>query len=116
PAAQVLERVPHDHALRVPERRARRVLGEMEEVELAPEPAVVAALGLLEPLEVRVEVVLRVEGGAVDAGELRLRRVPAPVGAGEAGELDRLDRLRVLEVRATAEVGEVALRIEGGVS
>ena len=115
-ATEVLEGVPDHHALRVPERRAGRVLGQVEEVELAPEPAVVAAPRLLEPLQVGVEVGLRVEGGAVDAGELRLRRVAAPVGAGEAGELDRLDRLRVLEVRAAAEVGEVALRVKRDVA
>ena len=40
--AQVLERVPDHHALRVPERRARRALVEVEEVELHAEPAVVA--------------------------------------------------------------------------
>ena len=84
----------------------------MEEVELRAEPAVVALARLLEPLEVGVEVGLRVERGAVDAGEQRVVLVAAPVGAGEAGELERLDRLRVLQVRAAAEVGEVALRVE----
>ena len=34
-AAQILERVPDHHAFRMPERRPGRVLGEMEEVELA---------------------------------------------------------------------------------
>ena len=67
---------------------------------------------LLEPLEVRVEVGLRVERRAVDAGQLRVALVAAPVGAREAGELERLDRRRVLQVRAAAEVGEVALRVE----
>ena len=111
-AAEVLERVPDHHALRVPERRPRRVVGEVEEVELRPEPAVVARARLLEPLEVRVEIVLRVERGAVDPGQLRVLLVAAPVRAREAGQLDRLDRLRVLQVRAAAEVGEVALRVE----
>src|SRR5439155_26930002 len=46
--AQVLEAVPDHHPLRVPERRARRVLLEVKEVELDAEPAVVAALRLLE--------------------------------------------------------------------
>ena len=76
----------------------------------------VAALRLLEPLQVRVEVGLREEGRAVDPRQLRVLLVAAPVRAGEAGELDRLDRLRVLEVRAAAEVGEVALRVERDVS
>ncbi len=86
------------------------MLREMEEVELRPDAAVVAGARLLEPLEVRVEVGLRVERGAVDAGQLGVVLVAAPVGAGEPGQLERLDRLRVLEVRTVAEVGEVALR------
>ena len=110
--AEVLEHVPDDHALGVPERHPRRVVGEVEEVELRPQPAVVAALRLLEALEVRVEVGLRVEGRAVDARQLLVVLVAAPVRAGEARQLDRLDRLRVLEMRAAAEVGEVALRVE----
>ena len=60
------------------------MLGEVEEVELDAEPAVVALLRLLEPLEVGVEIGLGVEGGAVDPGQLRVVLVAAPVGAGEA--------------------------------
>ena len=85
----------------------------MEEVQLQAEPAVVAGARLLEPLQVGVEVVLAVEGRAVDARQLLVLLVTAPVGAGEAGQLERLDRLRVLQVRAAAEVGELALRVEG---
>src|SRR5438105_3760402 len=73
----------------------------------------IALLRLLDPLEVRLEVVLRIEGSPVDPRELRVLLVAAPVGAGEPGQLERLDRLRVLEVRAAAEIGEVALRVEG---
>ena len=112
PPPQVLELVPDHHSLRVPERRPGRLLGEVEEVELAAEPAVVARLRLLEPLEIRVEVGLRVEGGAVDPGQLGVLLVAAPVGARERGQLDRLDRLRVLQVRAAAEVRELALRVQ----
>ena len=68
--AQVLERVEDRHPLRMPERRARRVLVEVEEVELRPEPAVVALLRLLEQLEARVEVLLAEERGAVDPRQL----------------------------------------------
>jgi hypothetical protein len=83
------------------------VLVEVEEVELLPEHAMVALASFLQSREVRVEVLLRVEGGAIDPGELRVRRVAAPVGAGQAGQLQRLDRLRVLQVRAATEIGEV---------
>src|SRR5262249_56836223 len=96
PAPQILELVPDDHPLRMPERRARRVLAEAEEVELAAEAAVVAPARLLDAREVGVEGCLRVEGRAVDARQLRLRRVAAPVGAGEPRQLERPDRLRVL--------------------
>src|SRR5581483_9147108 len=59
---------------------------------------------------------LRVEGGAVDAGELLVLLVAAPVRAGEPGQLERLDRLRVLQVRPAAEVGEVLLLVQGDVA
>jgi hypothetical protein len=85
----------------------------VEEVELRPEAAVVALPRLLEPLQVCVEVVLRVERGAVDPRQLRVVLVAAPVRAGDPRQLDRLDRARVLEMRPFAEVGEVALRVEG---
>ena len=95
-----------------PERRAGRELGEHEQVELLAELAVVARAGLLEPLEVLVELVLGRERGAVDAGEHLAVGVAAPVGAGDAGELERLRAAGVGRVRAAAEVEEVAVRVE----
>ena len=82
----------------------------MEQIELNAELAVVAGARLLESLQIGVEVGLRVERGAVDAGQLGVVLVAAPVRTREPGQLERLDRLRVLEVRALAEVGEVSLR------
>ncbi len=88
------------------------MLGEMEEVEVAAESAVVPRARLLQPLEMGVEVGLRVERGAVDPRQLGVLLVAAPVRAGEARQLERLDRGGVLQVRAAAEVGEVALGVE----
>ncbi len=110
--AHVLERVEDRHPLRVPERRSRRVLVEVEEVELHPEAAMVTLFRLLEQCEARVEVLLAEERGAVDPRQLGVVRVAAPVGARQRGQLECLDRSRVLQVRATAEIGEVALRVE----
>ena len=61
---QLLEPVPDDHAVRLPERRAGRQLAEQEEVELLAELAVVACAGLLEHLQVVLEVLLRPVGSA----------------------------------------------------
>src|SRR5439155_24196604 len=113
PPAQLLERVVDRHPLRMPERRSRRVLVEVKEVELLTQPPMVAPLRLLDPLEIGVQIRLRIERRPVDPRQLLVLLVAAPVGAREAGQLDRLDRPRILEVRAAAEVGEVPLRIEG---
>ena len=67
----------------------------MKEVELLPELAVIAWSSLLQPLEVGVEIGLGVEGGPVDARQLSVLLVAAPVRPREARELDRLDRLGV---------------------
>src|SRR6266511_3046780 len=88
----------------------------MEEIELDAEPAVVTLARLLEQLEMLVQVLLRVEGRPVDPGELLVLLVAAPVRAGERGQLQRLDRLRALQVRAAAEVREVALGVEADLS
>ena len=53
---------------------------------------------------------------SIDSRELRPVLVPAPVGAGQRHELHRPDWARVLEVRPTAEVDEVALLVERGVA
>ena len=111
-APQLREAVPDDHPVRLPERHARRQLGEHEQVQLAPQLAVVARAGLLEPLEVGLEVLGGVERGAVDAGEHLAARVAAPVRAGEREQLERLDPARGRRVRAAAQVGERAVGVE----
>src|SRR5205085_3329361 len=73
-------------------------------------------LRLLEPLQIGVEILLRVEGGPVDASQLPVLLVTAPVGARERGQLHGLDRLRVLQMRSATEIRELALGIERDVS
>src|SRR3954465_6057480 len=90
-APQVAQLVPDHGARGLPERRPGRQLRQEEQVELAAQLAVVARACLLELLEVRVEVVLRQERGAVDAREHLAVRVAAPVRAGRGQQLERLD-------------------------
>ena len=65
---------------------------DAEQVELLAELAVVALLGLFQPLQVLVQFLLGEEGGAVDALQLLVVLVALPVGAGDGQQLERLDR------------------------
>src|SRR3546814_9335748 len=80
-------------ALGMPEHRARRLLLQMEEVHLAAEAPVVALFSLLQHGEVGLELLLVLPAGAVDALELRVARVAAPVGAGDLHQLERMPEL-----------------------
>ena len=86
-----------------------------EVLQLAAQLVVVAleSLGLLG--QVLVQLILLGEGHAVDALEHLAVGVAAPVGAGGAGELDgvALDAAGGVQVGAGAQVGEVALLVEG---
>ena len=77
-----------------------------------PELAVVAVLGLLGLLEVLGELLLRREGGAVDALELLVLLVAAVVGAGDREQLERLQLRGVAHVGAGAQVHELAVLVE----
>ena len=79
----VLHHPLDDAALGVEDREAGpELVGEGVEVEVAAELAVVALLGLLDPVEVRLQRLLRLPGGAVDALELLVLLVAAPVRRG----------------------------------
>ena len=69
--------------MRQPERHAGRLRAELEEVELRSELAVIALAGLLEALQVLLQVLAVQKRGAVDAGQHLARLVAAPVGAGQ---------------------------------
>ena len=100
-------------ALRVPEHHARTFLLEVEQVEFAAEPAVVALLRFLDLLEIEVEVVLLGEGGAIDARQHLVVAVAAPIGAGHLHQLEGVaDLAGRCHVRAAAQVEPVALLVD----
>src|SRR3546814_18313030 len=74
-------------ALGVPEDAAMCLFLQMEQVHLAADLAVVALGGFLEPDEMFGELFLVEPAGAVDAAELRILLVAAPVCARYAREL-----------------------------
>ena len=100
-------------ALGVPEHDAGPFLLEVEQVHLAAELAVVALLGLLDLLEIGVELLLLGEGRAVDARQHRVVAVAAPIGAGHLHQLEGVADLAGRgHVRAAAEVEPVALVVD----
>ena len=110
---EVFEDAPDDRPLGHPEDQARADQGrDREQAQLLADLAVVALLGLFDLGEVGVEVLLVEEGGAVDALEHRLVGVAFPVGPGDREELERADLAGVGDVRASAEVDELALAVE----
>ena len=108
PARVVLHEPAHETALGVEHGQARAdLVGEREQVQLGAELAVVALLGLLEPLEVRLQVGGRRPRRAVDALELGVLLAPLPVGAGDAHELEVPEEVpRRRHVGAAAQVDE----------
>ena len=102
----LVDRVDQRRAALRPERRARRVRMEHEEIERLAEHAVVAALGLLDPVQVCVEVFLLEPGGRVDALQHLAALVAAPVRAGGVQQLEMLEIRSIRDVRSLAEVGE----------
>ena len=84
------------------------------------EPAMVAALGLRQPLEVRLQLVLARPRGAVDALQLRILLAAAPVRGGAAHQREPVpDQPGRRQVRAAAQVlprhDLVALAVAGDV-
>src|SRR5260221_14431256 len=99
--------------LRVPKNAADRLLTQMEGVELAAEPAVIAALRLFELKEVLIELLLAPKRSAVDALQLGVFRVAAPIGAGDVHQFEGLAEVTGRgQMRSDAEIDEIALPIE----
>ena len=96
----------------MPEDEPRRLVLHVEKVELLAELAVVALLGFLDALDVRVELLLVGPCGAVDALQLLVLRVATPVRAGNAGQLERLEEARVRHVRTAAHVDVFLVIVE----
>ena len=110
---ELLDQIADERALWVPEDEApAELLGDGEEVELAPEAAVIAARGFLAQSQKLVELLLRREGRPVYALEHRVALVPAPVSACGVEELIGPEAPCRGEMRPPAEVDEVALGID----
>jgi hypothetical protein len=88
-------------------------LREREQIELPAELPVVAAFGLLQAVQVGSEVLLGGPGGAVDALELCVAFVAAPVRAGDVRELEGAKPVGGRHVRPEAQVLPAVIAIDG---
>jgi hypothetical protein len=111
-AGKFLELAHDEHAVGQPEGLARRHIEEVEQIQLTSELAVIALLGLFEPPQVLVELLLGRPRRAVDPLQHRVLLVAAPVGAGRGEKPEGPELPRGGHVRTTAEIDEVALPIE----
>jgi len=112
-AHELEQGVVDDGAARVEERARRRLGVKAEEIELTPELAVVAALELLDPFEVGVELFFRAERGAVEPLEHLVALVALEVGAGGLEEPHRADLTGPLEMGPATEIDEITVLVEG---
>ena len=110
-AHKVHERVEHDRALLRPEHVAGRERVQHHEVELLGQDAMVARLGFLEAMHVRVEVLFLEPRRAVDALQHLAPLVAAPIGARGRHQLEMLEIRRVRDVRAAAKIDERPVRV-----
>ncbi len=112
PAHVLLHHLPDRPTPRVPEHQARGFLLHVEQVQRLADLAVVALLGFLDLHEVGLELLVAEPGGAVDALQLRVLLVAAPVGARHPHQLEGTELGRVGHVRAAAQVDPLALAVE----
>ncbi len=95
----------HDAALGVEHRQAGPdLVGEAEQVQLHAEFAMVAALGFGQQLQMPVESLLGLPGGAVDALQAGVGLVAPPVRRGASGQRERRDVAGGGDVRAAAQI------------
>ena len=108
----LLHLLPDGPALRMPEDQARRLVLEVEQVELLAQLAVVALFRFFQVVQVQLLVFLLGPGGAVDALQHLVLGVAAPVGAGQLHQLEHFQLAGRRHVRAAAQVGEAAFGVQ----
>ena len=108
----LLHALPQRPALGVPEHQARRMLVDMEQIQLTAEFAVVALFGFFQHGEVLLQVFFGSPSRTVNALQHFLGVVAAPIGSGQFHQLEVLELARAGHVGATAQVFEAAFAVE----
>src|ERR1035437_3708044 len=96
------ESPPQALAIGMPKGRAGADVVEAEQVELDTEVAMVALLGLFQPVEIGVQIFLRGPDRAVDALQHRTFLGATPVSAGHSHQFERADLAGAGDMRTLA--------------
>src|SRR5438128_11098246 len=103
----VIHLLADDAAFRMPENQTMTVTFlDRKEIQLAPEPSVIALLGFLALFEPRIQFFLSKERRPIDALNLRPLSVTFPVRTSELQQLESFQAIRVRHVRAQTEIDE----------
>src|SRR5258708_18774240 len=112
-AEPIFDDLANQAALGMPENQPRAgFFLNAEEIEFRAEFAVIAALGFLDAVEMRVQLFLREERHGVNALELGIAFLALPVSAGDVHELEHLDPIGGGNVRAAAKIDKFSGRVE----
>ena len=113
-ARQQLQLVADHIARRQPQGQAGAdLVGDGEQAQLLADLAVIALGLLLQAQNLRVQLFLGQEGQGVDALELGVVLVAAPIGAGDGAQLEMAHLAGVIHVRTAAQIDEIAGAEEG---
>ena len=86
---------------------------DMEQIHFLADLAMVALLGFLHPGQIGIQFLLVAPGRAIDALQLRILGVAAPIGATDLGQLEGITDLSGgAKVRAAAQVVPVAMPVD----
>src|SRR5947209_17017722 len=88
------------------------IVAQDKELELAPELAMISLLCLLQAPQVLIQLLLREPGRPINALQHRATLVATPVGSRYTHEFEGTNLARILHMRPTTQVQEVALLID----
>ena len=108
----LLNFLPDDPAVRMPEHQAGRLVLQVEQVHLLAEFAVIAFLGLFQHVQIGVEIFLPGPGRTIDTLQLFIAMVAAPVGARHLHQLEDLELAGRGYVGAAAQIDEIGFAIQ----
>src|SRR5829696_5970861 len=109
---ELLDQIADHRPLRMPEdETGADLLVHREEIELAPETAMIAALGLFQSRQMSIQLLLSRPGRAVDALQHRSLLVATPVGASDREEFEGPNLTGAGHMWTTAKIEKRALLV-----